>query len=124
MSLFKEVYEMCKKIPSGRVATYGQIAILIGRPRCARQVGWALNRGSKRRKCPLAQSSKQIWRIIQRTNSRWCKNAKTVIRRRRNSSQRELYSRFGQIHLEIVGATCGRPPFEAWTNKVRPYRII
>ena len=43
MSLFKEVYEVVKKIPRGKVATYGQIATLIGHPRCARQVGWALH---------------------------------------------------------------------------------
>ena len=43
MSLFEEVYEVCRQIPKGRVATYGQIATIIGRPRCARQVGWALN---------------------------------------------------------------------------------
>ena len=43
MSLFKEVYEVCKKIPKGKVATYGQVACMIGRPRCARQVGWALH---------------------------------------------------------------------------------
>lgn len=43
MSLFSEVYEVCKKIPEGKVATYGQVAALIGRPRCARQVGWALH---------------------------------------------------------------------------------
>ena len=43
MSLFEEVYEACKKVPNGRVATYGQIAFLIGRPKCARQVGWALH---------------------------------------------------------------------------------
>lgn len=43
MSLFQEVYEVCKKIPKGKVATYGQIAFLIGRPKCARQVGWALH---------------------------------------------------------------------------------
>ena len=43
MSLFKEVYEVCKRIPKGKVATYGQIAYMIGKPRCARQVGWALH---------------------------------------------------------------------------------
>jgi len=43
MTFFEEVYEMCKKIPKGKVATYGQIAFLIGKPRCARQVGWALS---------------------------------------------------------------------------------
>ena len=43
MSFFEEVYEICKKIPKGKVATYGQIAFLLGKPRAARQVGWALH---------------------------------------------------------------------------------
>lgn len=33
------VYETVKKIPRGRVMTYGQIAALCGSPRSARQVG-------------------------------------------------------------------------------------
>jgi len=33
---------MVRSIPRGRVATYGQIARLINRPRAARQVGYAL----------------------------------------------------------------------------------
>jgi len=33
---------MVREIPEGRVATYGQIARLIGHPRNARQVGYAL----------------------------------------------------------------------------------
>jgi len=37
------VYRMVKKIPRGRVATYGQIAKLIGWPRHARHVGYALS---------------------------------------------------------------------------------
>jgi methylated-DNA-protein-cysteine methyltransferase related protein len=36
------VYKVVKKIPRGRVATYGQIAALAGMPRAARQVGYAL----------------------------------------------------------------------------------
>lgn len=36
------VYQAVKCIPRGRVATYGQIAFLLGRSRGARQVGWAL----------------------------------------------------------------------------------
>lgn len=35
----KKVIETVKKIPSGKVATYGQIAKLSGHPRAARQVG-------------------------------------------------------------------------------------
>lgn len=37
------VYDVVARIPSGRVATFGQIANLIGRPRCARFVGYASN---------------------------------------------------------------------------------
>lgn len=38
------VYEMVGRIPRGTVATYGQIARLLGRPRSARYVGFALRR--------------------------------------------------------------------------------
>jgi methylated-DNA-protein-cysteine methyltransferase-like protein len=39
------------RIPRGRVATYGQVAMLAGRPRAARQVGYALSalRGARHR---------------------------------------------------------------------------
>ncbi len=38
----KTVYALVKKIPKGRVATYGQLAKLLGMPRHARHVGFAL----------------------------------------------------------------------------------
>jgi len=40
---YKQVYQLVRAIPSGRVATYGQVAALLGKPRGARLVGWALN---------------------------------------------------------------------------------
>jgi methylated-DNA-protein-cysteine methyltransferase-like protein len=42
-SFFEQVYQIVAMIPSGRVATYGQIAALLGNPRAARTVGWALH---------------------------------------------------------------------------------
>ncbi|WP_028264356.1 MGMT family protein [Atopobium fossor] len=39
----KQVYEVVKQIPAGRVASYGQIARLVGKPRNARFVGFALH---------------------------------------------------------------------------------
>jgi len=39
---FTRVYAAVRRIPRGRVATYGQIALLLGVPRGARAVGWAL----------------------------------------------------------------------------------
>ncbi len=38
-----KVYAMVRKVPRGHVATYGQIATLLGSPRVARQVGFALS---------------------------------------------------------------------------------
>jgi methylated-DNA-protein-cysteine methyltransferase related protein len=40
----QRVWETVARIPRGRLATYGQIAELIGAYGCARQVGWALRR--------------------------------------------------------------------------------
>lgn len=40
---FKSVYNIIKRVPSGRVATYGQIARLAGLGNGARQVGYALS---------------------------------------------------------------------------------
>ncbi|OGK98231.1 MAG: hypothetical protein A3E31_08725 [Candidatus Rokubacteria bacterium RIFCSPHIGHO2_12_FULL_73_22] len=42
MSFRAEVFRLVRRIPRGRVATYGQIAALLGRPRAARAVGQAL----------------------------------------------------------------------------------
>ena len=40
----QRVWREVARIPPGRLATYGQIADLIGAYGCARQVGWALRR--------------------------------------------------------------------------------
>lgn len=42
-SNYDRIYDAVRKIPSGNVATYGQIAKLAGLPGHARQVGYALN---------------------------------------------------------------------------------
>jgi len=39
---FKQVYEIVEQIPYGKVISYGDIAKLLGRPRAAREVGWAM----------------------------------------------------------------------------------
>ena len=43
MSVFEKIYAQVKRIPRGRVATYGQIALYAGNPRWARVVGYALH---------------------------------------------------------------------------------
>jgi len=42
-AFYDRVYDAVKRIPKGRVATYGQIAAIAGNSRAARAVGWALH---------------------------------------------------------------------------------
>ncbi len=45
-SFFARVYALVRRVPRGRVVTYGQVARALGMPRGARTVGWAM------RACP------------------------------------------------------------------------
>ncbi|WP_026809141.1 MGMT family protein [Arenibacter latericius] len=42
-NFFQKVYAVVKKIPYGRVTSYGAIAKHLGMARSARMVGWAMN---------------------------------------------------------------------------------
>lgn len=42
MDFYKRMELVCRRIPAGNVATYGQIAMLCGKPRNARQAGRGL----------------------------------------------------------------------------------
>jgi methylated-DNA-protein-cysteine methyltransferase-like protein len=52
VGFFQKVYEVVSKIPSGKVATYGQIAALLGESRSARIVGWAMKAAPEELKLP------------------------------------------------------------------------
>lgn len=55
----QRVYQIIAAIPQGRVTTYGDIALLAGSPRAARQVGGVLKR--------LPEGSKLPWhRVVNR----------------------------------------------------------
>ena len=47
-SYYQDVYNIVEQIPHGKVVSYGQIAHMLGKPRGARVVGWAM------RNCPEA----------------------------------------------------------------------
>lgn len=42
-NIFTRIYDIVRRIPRGSVTTYGQIALLLGNPRMARVVGYALH---------------------------------------------------------------------------------
>lgn len=41
--VFEQIYDVVRQIPEGRVASYGQVARLVGMPRSARVVGYAMH---------------------------------------------------------------------------------
>lgn len=43
LHFFERVYALVQEIPCGKVATYGQIARILGSPRASRAVGYALH---------------------------------------------------------------------------------
>jgi len=52
-SFFRDVYDVVRQIPKGRVTSYGAIANYLGTKLSARMVGWAMNAaGSARPKVP------------------------------------------------------------------------
>ena len=44
MDFYKKMRIVCLSVPKGKVATYGQIALLCGEPNHSRQVGYGLKR--------------------------------------------------------------------------------
>jgi methylated-DNA-protein-cysteine methyltransferase-like protein len=48
----KQVIKLITAIPKGKVATYGQIAKLAGKPHGARGVGWLLHSSTRSRRLP------------------------------------------------------------------------
>lgn len=57
MDFYKRIGIVCSSIPKGKVATYGQIALLCGKPKNARQVGHGL-------KCGLAGEGVPAYRVV------------------------------------------------------------
>ena len=51
-SFHQRARALIKRIPRGKVATYGQIAALAGQPRAARQVAWVLHIASDKEGLP------------------------------------------------------------------------
>ncbi len=52
MSFREDVYTLIRKIPEGKVATYGQVAKLVGNPKAARAVGMCMRTNPDAPKTP------------------------------------------------------------------------
>lgn len=58
-NFYKKVYELVKKIPKGKVMSYGQIAFMAGSPKASRAVGYALH-------CNPSQDEIPCHRVVNR----------------------------------------------------------
>ncbi|MDP3353437.1 MAG: MGMT family protein [Flavobacteriaceae bacterium] len=51
-SFFEKVYVVARKIPYGRITSYGAIAEYLGAKKSARMVGWAMNASHRKEDIP------------------------------------------------------------------------
>lgn len=58
-SYYEDVYALVRRIPPGKVSTYGRIAQVLSVPRGARGVGWALHALA-----PAQNRTVPWWRVI------------------------------------------------------------
>jgi methylated-DNA-protein-cysteine methyltransferase related protein len=98
-SLYFDIYEMVERVPSGRVATYGQIASLLGR--CGpRQVGTALSRLPQNRATPWQRIVNAKGEISARREA-----GPSPLQRVRLEAEGVVFNRHGRIDLERYGWT-------------------
>ena len=75
----ERIYQAVRRIPRGRVATYGQIAELAGIPRHPRQVGYALHALPEGRPLPWHRVVNAQGTISPRGDSDWVKIQRSLL---------------------------------------------
>ena len=104
---YARIYAAVRKIPRGRVATYGRIAALAGLPGHARQVGYALH---------ALKDGRVPWHRV--VNAQGCISARadepggSLLQRMRLEQEGVQFDGRGRIPLERF-AWKGRPPKSA-----------
>lgn len=102
------VYRVVRRIPEGRVATYGQVAAIAGMPRAARQVGWALH--------ALEPGDDVPWhRVINargEVSARGGERSIEDLQRARLRAEGVVFDGRGRVDLEAYG----------WRPRMRPSR--
>jgi len=87
---FEQVYAIVERIPYGRVVSYGQIARMLGRPRAAREVGWAM------RHCP----EHLPWQRVVMADGSITGGSYAYLRRKLLEDEGVLFLTDGRINME------------------------
>ena len=93
-SFFQAVYRVVARIPGGKVMTYGQIARLLGNPRWARTVGWALKANPYGSELPCHRVVGKGGRI-----SDGFANGRPEVQRRRLAAEEVLFRPDGSVDM-------------------------
>lgn len=95
---FARVYALVRRVPPGRVVTYGQVASMLGVPRGARAVGWAL------RALPEDVAARVPWHRVVGTGGRISprRGPGPEIQRRRLRSEKVVF-RGAHVDLALHG---------------------
>jgi methylated-DNA-protein-cysteine methyltransferase-like protein len=94
----KKVISIVKKIPRGKVATYGQIAALAGKPHAARGISWILHSQSEEYKLPWQRVINSRGRISFRRKSPQYKLQKSLL-----VAERVEFDRDESVSLIVFG---------------------
>ena len=108
-TFFQQVHRLVRLIPPGKVATYGQIARLLGNPRAARMVGWAMH--------SIPESGDIPWQRV--VNARGFISLDTrgpggAIQRALLEAEGIAFDEHGRLDLKVYGWT-GPDPIELET---------
>ncbi len=94
----ERVYASVRRIPAGRIASYGGIAAMLGKPRAARGVGYALSR------LPVA-TNVPWWRVVNRRGAISTSRVDGTALRQRDVLEREgvEFDERGEASWELFG---------------------
>lgn len=93
MSFYNSVYEIVSQIPYGKVISYGKIAAMLGNPRAARQVGWAM------RSCP----NELPWHRVVKADGSVAGGVYADLRRAMLENENIPFLPDGRVNIELCG---------------------
>jgi methylated-DNA-protein-cysteine methyltransferase related protein len=103
-SVYARIYRVVRRIPKGRVCSYGRIASLAGNPGAARQVGYALHALPEHTAVPWHRVVNAAGRISLRRGG----GGAGLEQRFRLEAEGVVFDQAGRVSLERYGWTGGR----------------
>ena len=111
-SFDSQVYTVVRRIPAGRIATYGQVAAMLGKPRAARAVGGAM------RRCPAGVPWHRVMNAAGRISRR--ARAAGMLTQRMMLEREGVTLKRGRVDLARYGWDAAASARRTGTRRVTP----